>query len=324
MIFSEGVRKMSLSLMIGLMGFLLAAYAVIANDSAQTLGTFIASNTDVAWWKPWLYMATILVGTLGWAWAGGDIAYNRLDSIPLPDVFRWYHGLAPVLLLGLTRYGVPTSTTLLTLSVFSSSFVLEKIIVKSAVGYGLAAIVAYVLWTVLSRVLDEKQPVREEHKNFWRTAQWLATGFLWHQWLSHDIANVAVYLPRGNDLSTGMFVGFMLILVTGLGQLFYTGGGKIQDIVSSKSGTRFTRSATIIDFVYAIILWFFKEYNNLPMSTTWVFVGLLCGRELAVYRSFSTKEGIKEVFPMLVADFLKMIVGLALSIALIAAVVFIG
>jgi hypothetical protein len=53
------------------------------------------------------------------------------------------------------------------------------------------------------------------------------------------------------------------------------------------------------------------------MSTTWVFVGLLCGRELAVYRHFKSEEGIKVVFPMLVADFMKMMVGLALSIALV-------
>lgn len=103
--------------------------------------------------------------------------------------------------------------------------------------------------------------------------------------------------------------------------IFSIQGGRIQEIVSSKSGTRFSRSATIIDFTYAIILWFFKEYNNLPMSTTWVFVGLLCGRELAIYRSFSDRNGINEVFPMLIRDFIKMLVGLALSVALVAIVV---
>tara|TARA_R100000234_G_scaffold115998_1_gene92562 strand:- start:651 stop:1598 length:948 start_codon:yes stop_codon:yes gene_type:complete len=315
---------MTISLAIGLVGFVLAAYSVIANDSAQTLGTFIASNKDTAWWKPWLYMASIMVLTLGYAWGTGDIAYGRLDAIPFPETFRWYHGLAPILLLGLTRFGVPVSTTLLTLSVFSSTFVLEKIIIKSAVGYGLAAVVAYALWTGLSYILDEKKPVAEKDKKFWRVSQWLATGFLWHQWLSHDIANVAVYLPRGNDLSFEMFIGFMIILVGGLAHLFYQRGGKIQEIVSSKSGTRISRSATIIDFVYAIILWFFKEYNNLPMSTTWVFVGLLCGRELAVYRSFANKDSIKEVLPLLFNDFMKMMVGLGLSVALIFAVVMVG
>jgi len=314
----------TLSATIGIVGFVLAAYAVIANDSAQTLGTFIASNKDTKWWKSWLYMSVIMVLTLTLAWMDGDVAYRRLDSIPYPDTFRWYHGFAPVLLLFLTRYGIPVSTTLLTLSVFSSSLVLEKIIVKSAMGYGLAAIAAYILWTVVSRFLNEKEPVSQEYKKFWRTGQWLATGFLWHQWLSHDVANIAVYLPRGNDLSTGLFVGLISILVIGLANLFYTRGGKIQEIVSSKSGTRFSRSATIIDFVYAIILWFFKEYNNLPMSTTWVFVGLLCGRELAICSTLSSKEGIKEVFPMLIEDFVKMMIGLVLSVTLVAVIIFAG
>ena len=77
------------------------------------------------------------------------------------------------------------------------------------------------------------------------------------------------------------------------------------------------RSATIIDFAYALILWYFKQYNDIPMSTTWVFVGLLCGRELAVYRHFKSEDGIKVVFPMLVSDFMKMMLGLALSILLV-------
>ena len=295
----------------------MAAYAVIANDSAQTLGTFISSNKETAWWKKWLVMSTIMVGTLTYAWMTGDIAHGRLNSIPLPENFHWYHMLAPLLLLGLTRFGVPVSTTILTLSVFSSSFVLQKILLKSAVGYGLAAVVAYGLWFLITKFMNEDEPVPENQKKGWRVAQWMATGFLWHQWLAHDIANVAVYLPRGTDLGAGMFLGFMFLLVAGLAHLFYTHGGKIQEIVQSKSGTRFVRSATIVDFIYALILWYFKQYNDIPMSTTWVFVGLLCGRELAIYSKFNNGKPITEVFPMLVSDFLKMAVGLALSIVLV-------
>ena len=295
----------------------MAAYAVIANDSAQTLGTFIASNKETKWHWQWLTMASVMVATLTYGYMSGDIAHGRLDTIPQPDIFKWYHLAAPALLLALTRLGVPVSTTILTLSVFSSSFVLEKILVKSAMGYAVAAVAAYALWNILSRFLDEKAPVAEENKSKWRVAQWIATCFLWHQWLAHDIANVAVFLPRGEALPLWMFIGFMAILVAGLAQLFYTRGGKIQEIVLSKSGTRFMRSATIIDFSYALVLWYFKQYNNIPMSTTWVFVGLLCGRELAVYRHFNSKEGIKMVFPMLMADFMKMMIGLALSILLV-------
>ena len=73
----------------------------------------------------WLFASTILVGTLAYGWYSGDIAFGRLNKIPLPKQFQWYHALAPALLLGLTRYGIPVSTTLLTLSAFSSSLVLE-------------------------------------------------------------------------------------------------------------------------------------------------------------------------------------------------------
>ena len=308
---------MEFTTIFGVLGFFFASYSVIANDSAQTLGTFISSNKETKWYWQWLAMATVMVATLTYGYMSGDIAHGRLNSIPLPETFKWYHLAATTLLLVLTRFGIPVSTTILTLSVFSSSFILEKILIKSAMGYAIAAVLAYILWTYLSKFLDEKSPVAPENRAKWRIAQWTATCFLWHQWLAHDIANVAVFLPRGEALPLWMFVGFMSILVAGLGQLFYSGGGRIQEIVLSKSGTRFMRSATIIDFVYAMILWYFKQYNDIPMSTTWVFVGLLCGRELAVYRYFRSGEGIKMVFPILLSDFMKMMIGLVLSVILV-------
>ena len=313
---------MTMSIVFGTIGFLLAALSVIGNDSAQTLGTFISSNSKkVKWYWMWLFASIILTATLLSGWFAGDIAFGRLDRIPLPETFQWYHALAPALLLGLTRFGIPVSTTLLTLSAFSSSLVLEKIIVKSALGYGVAALSAYAIWMLLHRFFNEKEKVREENKKFWMIAQWLSTGFLWHMWLSHDIANVFVYLPR-NDVPLSMMLGVIGVLVIGLGSLFYNRGGKIQEIVLSKSGTRFIRSACLIDLFYALILWYFKIHSSIPMSTTWVFVGLLAGRELAVYRTFNQGKEISVIFPMLVADFLKIMLGLALSVAVVTGVIY--
>lgn len=45
----------------------------------------------------------------------------------------------------------------------------------------------------------------------------------------------------------------------------------IQNIIDTKTGVADIRSATIIDFIYATILLVFKEWSNIPMSTTWVF-----------------------------------------------------
>ena len=55
------------------------------------------------------------------------------------------------------------------------------------------------------------------------------------------------------------------------------------------------------------------------MSTTWVFVGLLCGRELAM-ATVTGKQKFKTVFPLIGKDFLKMMVGLAASLAIVLSI----
>jgi hypothetical protein len=52
---------MDLTLIYTVIGFSLAAYSVIANDSVQTLGTFIASNQRFKWY--WLATAASAVLT---------------------------------------------------------------------------------------------------------------------------------------------------------------------------------------------------------------------------------------------------------------------
>ena len=300
-------------------GFLFAAYSVIANDSVQTLGTWIASNNERVNWKVmWGSASAVLLYTLwyGWYMNGGDISYGRLNKIPFQEI-QWYHAMAPGLLLILTRIGVPVSTSFLVLSAFASTFVLEKMLMKSMMGYAVAAIAAYAIWIVVSRILDEAKPVKEEHKRYWRIGQWVTTGFLWFTWLSHDVANIAVFLPR--QIPVDLMIVISAVFVLGLWYMFREGGGKIQQIVLEKHNTRYVRSATIIDGVYWLILFFFKELNDIPMSTTWVFVGLLCGRELAM-ATVTGKEKFKVVFPLIGKDFLKMMVGLAASVGVVLAI----
>lgn len=302
-------------------GFLLAAYSVIGNDSVQTLGTFIASNIKAfKWYWLWLAASAVLIFTIvhGWHMNGGDISHGRLAKIPYQEI-QWYHAAAPLILVLLTRVGIPVSTTFLVLSTFASTVVLEKMLIKSVIGYGLAAIIAYGVWMIVSRILNEKyDKVKKEHRVHWRTLQWVATGFLWYSWLSHDMANIAVFLPR--QLPLEMLIGVITVLVGWLGFIFWSHGGKIQKIVLEKSGTRFMRSATIIDFVYALILIYFKGMNSIPMSTTWVFVGLLTGRELAIATTYREQYKFSYVFPLIGKDFLKMMIGLAVSVALVLAI----
>ncbi len=298
-------------------GFLLAAYSVIANDSVQTLGTWIASNNQsFHWTKLWGASSLVLVACIwyGWYTNNGDISYGRLTKIPFQEV-QWYHALAPGLLLLLTRFGVPVSTSFLVLSAFASTVVLEKMLVKSIVGYAVAGLSAYVIWFLISKLFEKpSKEVDETNRTPWLVAQWITTGFLWWTWLSHDMANIAVFLPR--ELPIEMLVIITLIFVGGLAFMFKENGGKIQQIVLTKHNTKYIRSATVIDFVYWIILFIFKELNSIPMSTTWVFVGLLTGRELAI-ATHAKKDKIKNVFPLVAKDFLKMMIGLIASVLVV-------
>ncbi|MGI9571689.1 MAG: hypothetical protein ACR2L5_00040 [Candidatus Actinomarinaceae bacterium] len=306
---------MELSLIYMYVGFLLAAYSVIANDSIQTLGTFLASNkAHFKWYTLWMAASVMLVYTITYGWINydGDISYGRLTRIPFQEV-QWYHAMAPAILLLLTRKGIPVSTTFLVLSAFASFTVLEKVLMKSIVGYGVAAISAYVIWVVLERYINEKKD-HPEHVKFWRVGQWVTSGWLWFAWLQHDMANIAVFLPR--QLMLGDLLMVLVATVSILGYVFYTGGGRIQEVVINKHGTRFARSSTIINLVYAFVLYFFKELNDLPMSTTWVFVGLLTGRELAI-SSVIENYRFKYVFPIIAKDFGKMMFGLGASVAIV-------
>ena len=309
---------MELSLIYTILGFGLAAWSVTANDSIQCLGTFIASKQK---WFKWYTLAAsasfamIVTVSYGWWIHDGDISYGRLTQIPYQEI-QWYHAVAPGILLLLTRIGIPVSTTFLVLSAFASTVVLEKMLLKSVVGYAVAAIAAYVCWIGISKFINEKfDEITTNWKiTFWRNAVWVTTAFLWATWLMHDVANIAVYLPRKLDIS--LLVIVLIYFTILLFYIFYIHGGPIQKVVLDKTGTRYARSATIINIIYAVVLYYFKELNNLPMSTTWVFVGLLCGRELAI-STMNKDYKLKYVFPLIGKDFVKMIFGLSVSIGIV-------
>ena len=308
---------MNFSLLYTIIGFVLAAYSVIGNDSIQTLGTFLASNKErFQWYTLWFAASVAMSFTLifGWYFYDGDISYERLTQIPYQEI-KWYHAMAPAALLLLTRIGIPVSTTFLVLSAFATTVVLEKMLIKSMVGYGVAAFSAYLIWLLLERLIDEKQNrISIPRRRAWRIAQWITSGWLFFVWLQHDMANIAVFLPR--QLSLIQLLMVLGLTIGLLGYIFYTKGGKIQSVVLDKQGTRYVRSATIINIVYIAVLYIFKELNNLPMSTTWVFVGLLAGRELAISTVMKDYKFVY-VFPIIAKDFGKMMLGLGVSVAIV-------
>lgn len=407
-------------------GFLLAAYSIVGNDSIQTLGTFLYSNSHRKWWVLWLFSSSVMISVIlyGWFTYDRDPSYARLNKvydksvsireaqetlnyakaavsadpvqeriseelvkleaqlietkeifvkrpqetdeaikrledafapilaelertdIPKPQMvavgsvidkvgevietmqirkdvshfINWTHLLPPLALLILTRYGFPVSTSFLVLVTFQPA-VLSSMLTKSLMGYVVALAAAFFIYLVVMRTIERrwrKQGEKGIHP-IWVAAQWGSTAFLWSMWLIQDMANIFVYLPRMPDFNWLMFAIVWMVAVQAF--IYYSHGGKIQKVVTSKTNTHDIRSATIVDLVYGVVLYYFKVLNNVPMSTTWVFLGLLAGREIAF--AFSTnrkKKNFKQALRLARRDMVKAGFGLGVSVAIAFAI----
>ncbi len=361
-------------------GFIFAAYAVVGNDALQTLGTFINSNRNMHWTILFAFASLVLVVTFtyGWYINGGDPSYGRLantEKYP-PIAIQWYHTLPPLVLLIITRLGIPVSTSFMVLTIFATLGGLSSMIEKSLIGYGLAFVVGGGAFLVLSRTLEtwflKNEPgtvvpyglitavgvgflalqhfvfgliesrqvfyvgsaiiitlevvalflaARVSRTLYWVTAQWTTTAYLWGIWLVQDFAIIFVFLPR--ELTALQGFSAMAVIVVLLGFTFANRGGPVQKILASKTAVTDIRSATVIDFFYASLLFYFKELNDIPMSTTWVFLGLIAGRE---YAFALTREGIRlfATAKGTLGDLSKAFIGLVISVDLAVTLPFIG
>lgn len=331
-----------MDLLIMIVGFALASYSVVGNDVIQTLGTFLSSNENRPWWVLWLFagglMAVILImGYMGMGsiLGGNDVAFDRLDKIDIPESLSFWYLLPPLILLFITRLGIPVSTTFLILSFFSIKS-LPGMLNKSLLGYAVAFIFAMAMYYLLSQLIEKMfldKPMGSDstlwtNRNFWVGAQWVSTGFLWSQWLTQDLANIYIYLGDPEQLSPGMFAFSLAVILGLLAYIFYQRGGAIQGIVKSKTNTQDIRSATFIDLFYGVVLLVFKQNilglwdAKLPMSTTWVFLGLLAGREFAMRMRLGPKPD-KGLRNMIFSDLGKAAMGLIVSIVLVLLLFFV-
>jgi hypothetical protein len=311
-----------------IVGFMLAAYAVIANDSIQTLGTFMHSNRFRPWWVLFAFASTILLLTLVGGWAlshvenvqmveveqengtyemepvpqgfdvpfysssqPGDPAWARLSDYPEIQRFNWVYIVPPLVLLIITRFGIPVSTSFMVLTFVSATSAAEimentrflQMFFKTVQGYLLAAVAGFVIFVGITNFTERfwrKQPDEKGQLKNWVIAQWCSTGLLWSMWLAQDMANIFVFLPR--SISWWGMVLIVIWMVSIQAIIFRERGGRIQEVVRQKSNTGDIRAATIIDLIYGLLLAYKLTVSTVPMSTTWVFVGLLAGRQLGM------------------------------------------
>lgn len=301
---------------LGWAAFTLAALSVAGNDAIQTVGTFIESKKQVHWLPKMAMLGLTLIAVFVYGWYIDDrqIHFERLKKFEEVTEFNLIQLLAPVVLLVITRLKAPVSTTFLILGVFGGGQNIQKMLTKSFVGYGVAFIAAIAVWAVLGYF--DKKEYEEEHEDsekIWSGLQWFSTLFLWAAWLFQDSANIAVYLPR--QLNVFELCGAVGIIVLALTYIIMNGGGKIQEVVSEKSDIKSAKAGTIVDIVYAMILIVFQKWSNLPMSTTWVFLGLLAGRE-SILHIVTSRDSYIETFKKVGKDVALASLGIAVSISI--------
>ena len=243
------------------------------------------------------------------------MAYGRLAEFPEPSTgLTWLYVLPPLVILALTRFGIPVSTTFLILSVFAPGN-MSAMLAKSGVGYLVAFALSLGIYLVVTEWTEKKWLSSDSRQpaNTWIIFQWATTGFLWSQWLIQDLANIFVYLPR--HLSTWYLLFATIVMIILHAFIFARRGGEIQHIVSEKTNAQDPRAAAVINFIFAMILLVFKEYSSMPMSTTWVFLGLLAGRETAISVRLHNRT-FQETWKIIASDAGKAIIGLVVSVSL--------
>ncbi len=306
-----------------LLGTVIAMFAVVSNDCVQTLSTFIQScrSRKASVFLMSTFLSIVFVGTLCYGYfVLGDPSFGRLTQIPYKEP-EWYHLLPLLALVVITYFGFPVSTTFLTLSLFSNNVVIFKMLQKSVVGGTFAFVIGFALWSILVRYFDErKDVVPAKYLSKLIGVQAVATGILLVAWVIQDASHIFVFLPRGTDMGVGFFSLICLGFVGIITLIVYSSGGRMQKIIASKSGTNYVFSAILIDLAYAFVLFGLQGYSNIPMSTTWAFIGLILGREcaMAVYHTRS----LKRFLPIAKKDIYKLVVGAAISVITVEIVLY--
>ena len=312
----------------------LALFTSVVNNSFQIFGTFFLINKKTPKLKMFLFILIIFILTIffSWIFCNHQIHFEKLNSIPYSNNLMLSSFLAPFVLMLLTYKKIPVSTTFLFVSLFSSTDVLHSIVSKTLHMYILAFLIGFILWKyiypVIMKYLNRYVDLNKANENikFWFVLQYFSTALLWFAWLFSNMSSVLVFAPR--EFSIKDLILLFILAGFVIYYLVDNMGGSMQHIVKNKQGTSNVKSATIINIIYGILIYIFQFEVNIPISTTWVFIGLMGGREfaitsnsnIAIISSIAQKNAVKKI----ILDFLYATIGVIISLSFVYIVKFIG
>lgn len=294
-------------------------YNVIANNFVQTVGTFVTSSKNISKLNLFLYLAIIFIFNVLLAWKSYDGRIHRgfLEEIEYKDSIRYSALLIPIILNLLTRFRIPISTTFLTLPLFSKTYNLTNIISKAFSGYFVSFIISFIIWNLVYEKY-KKHLKSNDNYEFWKAIQYISIGVLWYSWLSTCMSSFLVFLPRKfniRHLILFLFIGILLLVI-----IAKNGICNMEEIVEEKSDLKNIRSSVIFNITYSILLLVFKFNDRINITTTWLFLGLLDGRELSITNSKATamsgnsyKTCLKKIFRDLYLSIIGIFVSLIFS-----------
>ena len=304
---------------------ILALSTSITNNSFQIFGTFFLINKKTSKMKMFLFIFGVFIVIIlsSWFLFDKELHFGKLNSIPYDERLNIFYFLSPFVLIYLTHKKIPVSSTFLFTTLFSSGAVLHTILTKTVHIYILSFMISFVLWKYIYPFFLNKfekyfnfKFSESDNSNFWFIIQYLSTALLWFSWLFSNMSSALVFIPRQFDIKSllilFLFAGFIIY------HLIDNMGGDMQQLIKNKKNTDNIRSATMINIVYGLLIYIFQFSVNIPISTTWVFIGLIAGREMAITSSQNIlivsnivhKNSVKKV----IFDLLHAVVGVIISL----------
>jgi hypothetical protein len=299
-------------------GMTLCIFSSILNDSVQTLGTFLSSNSKTKWYKLFFFIASLFLLLTFYTWfsSGGYLDSGKLSAVPYNPEHTAFHFLAPILLIFLTYNKIPVSTTFLIFSVFASQKTIGGMLLTTFVGYIVGIILSYSVWSFLLVKFTNKL-FTESNAPIFKIIQWATSGILFMSWAIIGTANMVIFVPRDFDIYS--LILFLFLSLGVIAFAIYNRGGPIQELVDEKCNMDNLKTTSITNILYASIILGLVELSPVSFSTTWVFIGLLAGQEMALApATLGIKMSLKEKFlsaqKLITKDIILATIGLILSL----------